>query len=182
MRISLLHRIVRGRGSTRMCTAFLHSSSSTPFIPPTNIPWRPSYSFEHHYSFPSSSSSSIINPRLSFTSPPHRALCSSTSGTSDIVTIKSDEEFESSIKKVQDDSLPAIFYFTAVWCGPCKFISPIIEELSKKYSHVKVHKVDVDQEGLQDTLSKLQVNSVVDLISHLSFLHQIVSKLRFGDG
>ncbi|XP_020528417.1 thioredoxin O1, mitochondrial isoform X5 [Amborella trichopoda] len=119
MRISLLHRIVRGRGSTRMCTAFLHSSSSTPFIPPTNIPWRPSYSFEHHYSFPSSSSSSIINPRLSFTSPPHRALCSSTSGTSDIVTIKSDEEFESSIKKVQDDSLPAIFYFTAVWCGPC---------------------------------------------------------------
>ncbi|XP_026458391.1 thioredoxin-3-like [Papaver somniferum] len=35
-----------------------------------------------------------------------------------------------------DDKLPTIFYFTAVWCPPCRLISPVIESLSKKYPHV----------------------------------------------
>ncbi|XXG74468.1 hypothetical protein AAC387_Pa07g3179 [Persea americana] len=103
------------------------------------------------------SSSSHTSPDLFFsTSRPF----SSSSGPSNIVTIESDEELNSSLNKVQDDSLPAIFYFTAVWCGPCKFISPFIEELSKKYPHVKTYKIDIDKEGLGNTLSKLKIYSV----------------------
>ncbi|OVA05634.1 Thioredoxin [Macleaya cordata] len=77
---------------------------------------------------------------------PSRSLCSSSSkSSSNFVVIKSEEEFNSSLNRVHDDSLPAIFYFTAAWCGPCKLMSPIIEELSKKYPHVTTYKIDVDQ-------------------------------------
>ncbi|KAK9267082.1 hypothetical protein L1049_009500 [Liquidambar formosana] len=89
-----------------------------------------------------------------------RTLCSS-SGPSNIVLIKSEEEFNNSLRKVQDESLPAIFYFTAVWCGPCRFISPIIGELSEKYPRVTTYKIDIDQEGLGSTLSELNISSVV---------------------
>lgn len=42
---------------------------------------------------------------------------------------------------------PAIVDFFATWCGPCKMVSPILEELSKEYDgKIVVYKVDVDQE------------------------------------
>ncbi|KAK9937209.1 hypothetical protein M0R45_014013 [Rubus argutus] len=45
-----------------------------------------------------------------------------------------------------DGSLPAIFYFTAVWCGPCKLHVYISSgELSEKYPHVKIFKIDIDE-------------------------------------
>ncbi|CAI0389908.1 unnamed protein product, partial [Linum tenue] len=40
------------------------------------------------------------------------------SGSSNVVLIKTEQEFNSSLKDVQDKSLPAVYYFTAVWCGP----------------------------------------------------------------
>ena len=38
----------------------------------------------------------------------------------------------------------SVIDFWAIWCGPCKMISPIIEELSEQYPQIKVGKVDVD--------------------------------------
>lgn len=35
--------------------------------------------------------------------------------------------------------------FFAKWCGPCKMISPIIENLSNEFNNVKFYKVDVDE-------------------------------------
>ncbi|KAH7546068.1 hypothetical protein FEM48_Zijuj01G0161300 [Ziziphus jujuba var. spinosa] len=75
----------------------------------------------------------------------NRSLASS-SGPSNIVLIKSEEGFKTAISKAQDGSSPAIFYFTAVWCGPCRVISPLIEELSGQYPHVTTYKVDVDED------------------------------------
>ena len=42
---------------------------------------------------------------------------------------------------------PAIIDFHAVWCGPCKRLSPIMEELAEKYKgRVIFYKIDIDQE------------------------------------
>lgn len=94
---------------------------------------------------------------------PQTRSFSSPSGSSNIVPIKSENEFNASLTKVQDESLPAIFYFTAVWCGPCRFISPVIGELSEQYPHVKTYKIDIDEEGLGSVLSKLNISAVPTL-------------------
>lgn len=42
---------------------------------------------------------------------------------------------------------PCIIDFYADWCGPCKVIAPILEELAEKYKdEIYIYKVDVDQE------------------------------------
>lgn len=43
---------------------------------------------------------------------------------------------------------PAIIDFYATWCGPCKRVAPILEEIAQAYDgRLDVYKVDVDQEG-----------------------------------
>ncbi|CAL9016282.1 unnamed protein product [Prunus brigantina] len=141
----------------------------------------------HHHKLPSNSFRTLASisttPSSSHTTPSnskpfsksvhhfsnqHRPL-SSSSGTpisvyifwpSKIVPIRSENEYCSAINIVEDKALPALFYFTAVWCGPCKFISPVIGELSEQYPHVTTYKIDIDEEGLANTLGKLNISSV----------------------
>ena len=51
-------------------------------------------------------------------------------------------EFEETIK----EGLILVDFF-ATWCGPCKMLSPILDELSEEVKDVKFIKVDVDEEG-----------------------------------
>ena len=37
--------------------------------------------------------------------------------------------------------------FSAKWCGPCKLLSPIIDEIANENNGIKVYKVDVDEES-----------------------------------
>ncbi len=61
---------------------------------------------------------------------------------SDILTITEDN-FDSEVTK---SDIPVLIDFWAVWCGPCKAIHPIVEELAKNYDgKVKFGKCDVDQ-------------------------------------
>lgn len=53
--------------------------------------------------------------------------------------------------------------FFATWCGPCKMLAPIIEQLADKHPEVKVVKIDVDQEP--SLAMQYQVQSIPTLIT-----------------
>ncbi len=57
--------------------------------------------------------------------------------------VKGVQDFDTKIKGAP----VAVFDFTATWCGPCKMLGPILEDLSKEYDPARVQffKVDVDQ-------------------------------------
>ena len=70
-----------------------------------------------------------------------------------VVTLSS-KEFKAQVYDIsQKDpaylgSRPAIVDFYASWCGPCRAISPILDELAKEYGDkIVIYKVDVDASG-----------------------------------
>ena len=48
-------------------------------------------------------------------------------------------------EEVLQENLPVLVDFTAVWCGPCKMLDPVVKELAQEWDgQVKVVKLDVD--------------------------------------
>ncbi len=67
-----------------------------------------------------------------------------------------DDNFES---EVIQSEVPVLVDFSATWCGPCKKLEPIVEELAGEYAgKIKVAHVDVDQ--ARQTAMKFGVMSV----------------------
>jgi thioredoxin len=75
------------------------------------------------------------------------------------VTI-TDDNFESEVIKSET---PVLIDFWATWCGPCRMIAPIVEELAEEYNgKIKIGKLDVDEN--QNVSIKYGVRSIPTLL------------------
>lgn len=60
-------------------------------------------------------------------------------------------------------TLPAIIDFYADWCGPCKMVAPILEELSEDYKDkIVIYKVDTEVE--QELSAAFQIRSIPSML------------------
>lgn len=66
-------------------------------------------------------------------------------------------------EEVLNSDKPVLVDFWADWCGPCKMLSPVIDEIAKENADIKVGKINVDDEG--ELAMQFQVASIPTLIA-----------------
>ncbi|HIR12445.1 MAG TPA: thioredoxin [Candidatus Choladousia intestinavium] len=69
------------------------------------------------------------------------------------------ENFQEEVLK---SDKPVLLDFWASWCGPCRMVSPVIDEIAGERSDIKVGKVNVDEQ--QELAAQFQVMSIPTLL------------------
>ncbi len=79
---------------------------------------------------------------------------------SDQIIHTSDDAFE---QEVLQSQLPVLVDYWAEWCGPCKMIAPILDEVAKEYEgRIKVAKLNIDEN--QNTPPKYGIRGIPTLM------------------
>lgn len=71
--------------------------------------------------------------------------------------------FEESKEWKYKGDIPCIIDFYADWCGPCKMVAPIMEELSKEYEG-KLHIYKIDTEAEQELAAVFGIQSIPSIL------------------
>ena len=75
-----------------------------------------------------------------------------------VITITK-ENFQSEV--VQSDK-PVLLDFWATWCGPCRMVSPIVDQIADERSDIKVGKINVDEQ--QELAQQFRIISIPTLV------------------
>ena len=65
-------------------------------------------------------------------------------------------------QEVLNSDKPVLMDFWAPWCGPCRMVGPLVEEIAKERSDIKVVKINVDEE--QELAMQFRVMSIPALL------------------
>ena len=75
-----------------------------------------------------------------------------------VVTI-TDKNFDAEVIK---SDKPVLIDFWAAWCGPCRMVSPIVDEIADEVAEIKVGKVNVDENpGLAQKFGVMSIPTLV---------------------
>ena len=90
-----------------------------------------------------------------------------------VIACHTPESWEEELRKGNETKKLIVVDFTASWCGPCRFIAPVLAELAKKTPDVIFLKVDVDE------LKKVAEDWAVEAMPTFVFLKEgkIVDKV-----
>jgi thioredoxin 1 len=88
------------------------------------------------------------------------------------------------LKTIIESNDKVLVDFWAPWCGPCKMIGPVVEELSEEVSDTEVVKVNIDDNG--DAASAFGVSSIPTIVifkagEQKEFLAGVQPKKKYTD-